>query len=354
MAQLPAAHTPLLQSIMQRELQALSPESRQLQLARCIQAQHAPSTATAEPPGCGHTRVQVVPLLGMCLMHLVSDQRLQGASAGPHSSSTHSAAAAANGGQVTPAELFASMLQVSPFLGALESELRSLHTGAASCYRNIKQQLAAVGQHLPPAAADESGRRSSTASSPDGAPLDSSRGRGIGSDSSSTFYGQGLDLHQLHQDADSAALDLVSLEDCISSNVASLAQLAQQYDVMITAALAAAADHADPAGAPTQQQQQGQRVSAAPAALAPAAGGRKGGFLQSLLGAVLGRQAGSARQESGAVEYVFMSHGVCSHSNKAQLHSFHAGRGVAKCGRRGWTHLAHLLLSGTVQGWKRG
>lgn len=318
MRQLPAAHLPLLQSIMQRELQALSPTSRQLQLARCIlQQQHSTRQVAWQEQAQGqHKRVEVVPLLGMCLLHLVSsDHRAQHDS----NSAVGSPRTAAAEGRVTPAELCASMAQVSPFLNVLQSELRSLHTVSGSCYSYIKQQLAAVGQLLPPAA-DDSGRRSSVGSNRD--PDGGSTGlESRNSSNSSSYYGKGLDLQQLHSVADAAALDLVCIEDCISSNVTSLAQLVQQYDVLITAALAAADDPA--AGAPDGPAQQPQH--GAPAA----ANGRKGGFLAHMLDAVRGKGGSAANMQPAAVEYVFMTNGVCSHSSsKEHVRGFCAGRRV--------------------------
>jgi hypothetical protein len=318
MLQLPAAHLPLLQSIMQRELQMLSPASRQLQLARCIlQQQHStPQAAWQEQVQGQHKRVEVVPLLGMCLLHMVSS----GQHAHDSSNVMGSPRNAAAEGRVTPAELCASTAQVSPFLNALQSELRSLHTVSGSCYSYVKQQLAAVGQLLPPAA-DDSGRRSSMGSNREPDRASTGLESRNSSTNSSSYYGKGLDLQQLHSVADAAALDLVCVEDCISSNVTSLAQLVQQYDVLITAALAAADDPA--AGAPDGPAQQPQHGAPADA------NGRKGGFLAHMLDAVRGKGGSAANRQPAAVEYVFMTHGVCSHSsNKEQVNGFHAGRRV--------------------------
>lgn len=308
--QMSGSHLPLLHCIMQRELQSLTPTSPQLQLAQCVQQQRA--AVLMQPPmqqqQGQQKRIEVVPLLGMSLMHMLSS------GSAPDSLQDMPPADA-----IEPAELFAAMLRHSPFLNALHSELTSLRKVSGSCYTQIKQHLASVGQYLPPAA-DDSGRRSSTGSNdvPGAAPVE-------GTNSSSTrYYGRGLDLQQLHQQADAGALDLIHLEDCISSNMTNLAKLAQQYDIMITAALAAAAEHADAAAECTQQ----QGIAAADA-LARAAN-RKGSFLGPLFDAMRGKQAGSkgargAGQQADAIEYVFMRPGVCSHSNHAQTHSFTAG-----------------------------
>jgi hypothetical protein len=312
--QLSAAHLPILRAVMQRELQALTPRSPQLALAGRIQQQRQHNAQPAQ-----QCRVEVVPLLGLCLSHILhtSLPPSQQDDAGMHPA----------GEAAAPAEVYAAMQQHSPFLNALQSELRSLRAVSGTCYAQIKQHLASVGQHLPPAAASSSGGRAScdaannTASTGDRSTSTSSN-RG-----SSDYYGRGLDLQALQQQADAGALDLIHLEDCISSCATSLAKLAQQYDVLITAALAAAAEHTRGAAAWPQD--------APPAKAAAAASHKAGGLLGPLLGAMRGggskqavskdAAAAGQQQAADAVEYVFMSPGVCSHSNAAQTYSYTAG-----------------------------
>jgi hypothetical protein len=312
--QMSGSHLPLLHSIMQRELQSLTPTAPQLRLAQCVQQQRS---AVLMQPSMQQLkgqqkRIEVVPLLGMSLMHMLNP-----------GSSLSSLQEMPSANTLQPADLFDAMLRHSPFLNALQSELTSLRKVSGSCYTQIKQHLASVGQFLPPAA-DDSGRRSSTGSNnvtgaARATPVD-------GNNSASTsYYGRGLDLQRLQQQADAGALDLIHLEDCISSSLTNLAKLAQQYDIMITAALTAAAEHADAAAAECAQQQGGAAAGAAARAAS-----RKGSFLGPLLDAMRGRQAGSkgatgAGQQAGAIEYVFMRPGVCSHSNQALTHSFTAG-----------------------------
>lgn len=318
--QMSASRLPLLRTVMERELQALTPTSPQLQLAQHIQQQR--STAQAQPhllqpqQQGSVKQVHVVPLLGLSLDHLLCTSSAQG----DNMENAHSCAK----GQHAAAQLHAAMVQHSPFLTALQAELHFLRKASGSCYKQIKEHLASVGKYLPPAA-DASGRRSSTGSNrpadaasptPTDSPTSSSNAR------PDSYYGQGLDLQMLQQQADAGALDLIHLEDCIGSNVANLAKLAQQYDIMITAALAAAAEHADTAVARLPG-----GAGAAPAQQDAKAASRKGSFLGPLFGAIRGKHAANkaGQQQADAVEYVFMKPGVCSHSNEAKTYSYRAG-----------------------------
>lgn len=247
-----------------------------------------------------------------------------------------------------PEGLFDAMVQVSPFLSALQSELCSLSKVSASCYSQVKQQLAAVGQYLPPAA-DSSSRRSSSSSNGPSSSTDLRNSSGSGSSSSDSYYGRGLDLQQLQQQTDDASLKLIQLEDGISSSAAALARLAQQYDIMITAALAAAEQHADAAAvclrpgeqpgrdaAPITQQQQGEGLAgeAGPGRQASRKGSSfLGPLFESLrfhkpsgdAAKLSDHQQKTQQQADADIEYVFMVPGVCSHSNDAQTYKFTAG-----------------------------
>lgn len=312
--QLSAAHLPILRAIMQRELQALTPRSPQLALAGRIQHQQNAQPAQ-QGPAAQQQGVEVVPLLGLCLSHILHTSSPAQQDAGMHPA----------GEAIPAAKVHAAMQQHSPFLNALQSELRSLRAVSGTCYAQIKQHLASMGQHLPPATADSS-RASSDAANNTASPSD-----GINSNSSSDYYGRGLDLHALQQQADAGALDIIHLEDCISSCATSLAKLAQQYDILITAALAAAAEQACGAAACAQ--------GASPASAAPAKAAAASHKAGSLLGPLLGAMRGGSKQASGkaavasgqqftdAVEYVFSAPGVCSHSNAAQTYGYAAGAG---------------------------
>jgi hypothetical protein len=379
--QMAGDHIPLLQSIMQRELQSITPTSQQLQLAHIAQRQRsagAPQAPQHTPQNSN--RVEVVPLAGLCLMHLMADMQQQQQQCNAHTSSSstnaeqagHSrpypaeAAAATTAADLAPGDLLEAMKHCSLFVNALHSELCSLRKVSSSCYTQIMQQLAAVGRDLPPAAAGSNRRSSSGSNDVPAHPRDSSRvseaapyahaagaadsntnnsnSSGNNNSSSGSYYGRDLDLPLLQQQADNAALDLIHLEDCIISSVTRLSCLAQQYDIMITAALAAAAEYAGAAADARlaandlhhhhQQQQQGGTAGEAPGRTA---GARKGhGLLGPLLDAVRGhkgsKDAGQQQQRPEAIEYVFMQPGVCSHSNAGQVHSYSAGKDWAVWG----------------------
>lgn len=228
-----------LQTILHSELQALTSTSPQLNLARSLQ--HKQHQQQQQQP-------EAIPLLGSFLLQLVAKDEDH---PGSH------------------LELVQSLLQCSTFARALHSELQSLRSAASSSYSSIKQTLTAVGQYLPPAA-----------DSANNSPANS-----VGN--SSHYYGQGLNLGQLQHQADESSLALINLEDAVTSSAASLANLAQQYDITLTAALARAERLADP--------------------ISPTA----------------------AARENGEVQYGFFTPGVCSHSAKKQMYKFTAGWCVA-------------------------
>jgi hypothetical protein len=223
-----------LQTILHTELQALTSTSPQLNLARSLH--HKQHKQQQQP--------EAIPLLGSFLLQLVAKDEDH---PGSHP------------------ELVQSLLQCSTFARALHSELQSLRSAASSSYSSMKQTLASVGQYLPPAA-----------DSANNSPTDAAG-------NSSHYYGQGLNLGQLQQQADESSLALINLEDAVTSSAASLANLAQQYDITLTAALARAERLADP--------------------ISPTA----------------------AARENGEVQYGFFTPGVCSHSAKKQMYKFTAG-----------------------------
>lgn len=233
---IPDAHLAHLQAVLHEELQGLSSHSKQLQLARSLQQEQQQKQQCQQKP-------LAVPLLGTCLQQLVAQDQ---------------AAPVQEGG------VLACMLQCSAFTQALHAELQALRGACRSSYGSVKQQLAAVGAHLPPAAQDNND---------------------AAAHASTSFYGEGLDLAQLQLQADDASLKLIHLEDSITSTSASLATLAQQYDVAVTGALAAS-EAEQPA------------VPASPTAAAGA---------------------------SGEAQYAFLTPGVCSHSNPAKTHKYTAG-----------------------------
>lgn len=327
--QLSAAHLPILRAIMQRELQALTPRSPQLALAGRIQHQQNAQPAQ-QGPAAQQQRVEVVPLLGLCLSHILHTSSPTQRDVGMHPA-----------GEAMPAaEVYAAMQHHSPFLNALQSELLSLRAASGTCYAQIKQHLASVGQRLPPATAGSS-RASSDAANNTASPSG-----GTNSNSSRDYYGRGLDLHALQQQADAGALDLIHLEDCISSCATSLAKLAQQYDILITAALPAAAEHACGAA----ECAQGASPASTTPAKAIATGHKAGGLVGPLLGAMRSgsKQAGSkaaaasGQQFTDAVEYVFVAPGVCSHSSAAQTYGYAAGAGWLLCRACVLRHVFHI------------
>lgn len=354
-------HISLLHAIMQRELTALNSRSPQLRLASALKKQlqqamqHAPSPQRGGWQPAGQQTVDVVPLLGYSLLQLVKQLQEQcDGQKGPQATSLAGleASCCLDHGDVNgavsgcdPEIILAVMLQCSPLLNGLRSELLSLRKLAGHCFQHIQQQLAAMGKLLPPAGADDSSHRDQGQANSQASQTTTALHR------NTSYYSQGLDLQHLQQEADAASLAVIHLQDCISNSSTALAQLAQQYDIMITAALAAALEQGS---GPAQQvstgtkssstlvsqnvqqqrtllpQQQFQRASSPR---------RGGGFKGNLLGPFLdvirpkATENGEHKRTAGVDwQYAFMTPGVCSHSSIMQLHSYTAGEGCACVG----------------------
>jgi hypothetical protein len=314
----------------------------------------------------GRQPIRVLPLLGLTLSQLVAhlQQQLQQqqdsanarilpldatplmqaggtplAAAFGHSSSSNSSTTSSNGSS-------SSSSSSSPFLLALHAEVQRLRQLVACCYVQLEETVAAIGQQLPPvqdssssseggeaaAAMVTAGRRSVRVSNSDSLPLTRQPSLDAGaaaayyaagnnnSSSTSTSTSSKLDIEFLQARAAAVSHDLVHLDDFVSSSITQLAQLAIQYDTLLTAA---ATDCA--AGSSSRSS------SCSAGNAAAGAGVFRAASLMGLLGKrhqpasqQQQQQQGGGRQQQ-AVQFLLMTPGVCSHSSSQQACKYIAG-----------------------------
>lgn len=282
-----------LQKLLQVELSDVACDKVKLGRIRHLIEQHQGNgktnvaAATAAESLHGHEQqlqqqqpwqqtVHVLPLLGLTLMqllHLLTQYTKQQGQAGESVSQDHhplllqllkpgstTLSAAVYHSRSNGEDHSSSSSSDSKFLCALASEILRIRRVVKCCYQVLLQNVANIGQHLPAvpeaASCDDcnakggSSRRQSQASADDAsapaAPATSQTEGGQRTSATSDAHHcssqaayKGLsivNLSVLHDLASSVSSELVKLDDFVTSSYKQLANLAQQYDTLLTAA----------------------------------------------------------------------------------------------------------------------